>query len=69
MKKVPFSRNDNFLEIILECFSMIQLEYFSMIQKELQKELSYRTCQAIDIELAKLKLLEEQGCIVESKDE
>lgn len=60
MKEVPFSWNDNFSEIALECFSAIQ--------KDLQKELSYHTCQAIGMALAKLKLLEEQGCIVESQD-
>ena len=53
----PFSWNDNFSEIALEDFSMIQ------------KDLPYCTCQTIGMALAKLALLEEQGCIVEERDE
>ena len=49
----PFSWNDNFSEVALEDFSMIQ------------HKLSYSTCQSIGMALAKLKLLEEQGCKVE----
>ena len=45
-----FTWNDNFSEVALEDFSMIQ------------KDLPYCTCQNIGMALAKLKLLEEQGC-------
>jgi hypothetical protein len=48
----PFSWNDNFSEIALEDFSLIQ------------DRLTYCTCQSIGMALAKLKLLEEQGCLV-----
>lgn len=51
----PFSWNDNFSEVALEDFSMIQ------------DKLSYCTCQTIGMALAKLKLLEEQGCKVEGE--
>ena len=47
LKEVPFSWNDNFSEIALEDFSMIQ------------KKLPYCTCQTIGMALAKLELLEE----------
>ena len=57
IKEVPFSWNDNFSEIALEDFSMIQ------------KKLSYGTCQSIGMALAKLKLLEEQGCKVEDEED
>ena len=57
IKEEPFSWNDNFSEIALEDFSMIQ------------KNLSYCTCQSIGMALAKLKLLEEQGCKVEEDKE
>lgn len=53
LKEVPFSWNDNFSEIALEDFSMIQ------------KKLPYGTCQSIGMALAKLELLEQQGCEVE----
>lgn len=53
IKVKPFSWNDNFSEIALEDFSMVQ------------KELPYCICQSIGMALAKLKLLEEQGCKVE----
>ena len=53
LKAEPFSWNDNFSEIALEDFSMVQ------------KDLPYCTCQSIGMALAKLKLLEEQGCKVE----
>lgn len=52
----PFCWNDNFSEVALEDFSMIQ------------KDLSYCVCQSIGMALAKLKLLEEQGCIVAEKE-
>lgn len=52
IEEVPFSWNDNFSEIALEDFSMIQ------------KNLPYGICQSIGMALAKLKLLEEQGCKV-----
>lgn len=48
-KEVPFSWNDNFSEVALEDFSMIQ------------KSLPYCTCQTIGMALAKLELLEKQG--------
>lgn len=49
----PFDWNDNFSEIALEGFSVIQ------------KVLPYCTCQTIGLALAKLQLLEKQGCRVE----
>lgn len=52
IKESPFSWNDNFSEIALEDFSMIQ------------KELPYCACQNIGMALEKLKLLEKQGCKV-----
>lgn len=52
LKEVPFSWNDNFSEIALEDFSMIQ------------KSLPYGTCQSIGMALAKLELLEKQGAKV-----
>ena len=52
----PFSWNDNFSEIAQEDFSMIQ------------KQLPYGTCQTIGMALAKLELLEKQGCKVESEE-
>ena len=55
LKEVPFSWNDNFSEIALEDFSMIQ------------HSLSYGACQSIGMALAKLKLLEEQGCEVQDE--
>ena len=53
IKVEPFTWNDNFSEVALEDFAMIQ------------KNLSYCTCQSIGMALAKLKLLEKQGCKVE----
>lgn len=56
IKEKPFSWNDNFSEVALEDFSMIQ------------KGLSYGTAQNIGMALAKLELLENQGCeVVEQK--
>lgn len=52
LKEEPFSWNDNLSEIALEDFSMIQ------------KDLPYCTCQTIGMALAKLELLEKQGCKV-----
>lgn len=46
IEQVPFSWDDNFSEIALENFSMIQ------------KDLPYCTCQSIGMALAKLKLIE-----------
>ena len=51
-----FSWNENLSEIAIEDFSMIQ------------SSLPYGTCQSIGMALAKLKLLEEQGCEVKGED-
>ena len=51
--EVPFDWNDNFSKLAQEDFSMIQ------------KDLPYCTCQSIGLALAKLQLLEKQGCRVE----
>ena len=48
----PFSWNDNFSKVAQEDFSLIQ------------KNLSYSACQSIGMALAKLELLEKQGCKV-----
>lgn len=48
----PFDWNDNMSEIAQEDFSQIQ------------KSLSYGTAQTIGMALAKLELLEKQGCKV-----
>jgi hypothetical protein len=53
----PFDWNDNFAEIALEDFSLIQ------------KTLSYGTATTIGMALAKLELLEKQGCKVELQDD
>jgi hypothetical protein len=53
----PFDWNDNLSEVAQEDFSMIQ------------KSLSYGTAQTIGTALAKLELLEKQGCKVEPQDE
>lgn len=52
----PFDWNDNLSEIAQEDFSMIQ------------KDLPYCTCQTIGMALAKLELLEKQGCKVKEID-
>ena len=52
----PFDWNDNFSEIAQEDFSLIQ------------KSLSYGTAQTIGMALAKLELLEKQGCKVEPQE-
>ena len=53
IKSVPFSWNDNFSEEALEDFQQIQ------------KNLSYVTCESIVLAQAKLELLEKQGCKVD----
>ena len=55
IKAEPFSWNDNFSEIALEDFSIVQ------------KSLPYGICQSIGMALAKLKLLEKQGCRVDGQ--
>lgn len=52
IKAVSFTWNDNLSEVALEDFSLIQ------------KELPYCICQSIGMALAKLELLEKQGCKV-----
>ena len=58
IKSMPFSWNDNLSEVAIEDFQQIQ------------KGLSYATCQSIGLALAKLEILEKQGCKVdETKEE
>lgn len=52
----PFDWNNNLSEIALEDFSLIQ------------KSLSYGTATTIGMALAKLELLEKQGCRVEPQE-
>lgn len=52
----PFNWNDNLSEIAQEDFSMIR------------QTLSYGTAQTIGTALAKLELLERQGCKVEPQE-
>ena len=52
----PFDWNDNMSEIAQEDFSLIQ------------KSLSYGTATTIGMALAKLELLEKQGCKVEPQE-
>ena len=52
IRVMPFDWNDNLSEIAQEDFSLIQ------------KSLSYGTAQTIGLALAKLELLEKQGCKV-----
>ena len=52
----PFDWNDNMSEIAQEDFSLIQ------------KNLSYGTATTIGLALAKLELLEKQGCKVEPQE-
>ena len=52
IKVSQFTWNDNFSEIAQEDFSLIQ------------KDLPYGICQSIGMALAKLELLEKQGCKV-----
>ena len=53
----PFNWNDNLSEIAQEDFSMIR------------QSLSYGTATSIGMALAKLELLERQGCKVEESEE
>jgi hypothetical protein len=57
IKSVPFSWNDNLSEIAIEDFQQIQ------------KNLPYVMCQSIGMALAKLELLEKQGCKVDEVKE
>jgi len=52
----PFDWNDNFSEVAQEDFAMIQ------------KSLPYGTATSIGLALAKLELLERQGCKVKSQE-
>ena len=52
----PFDWNDNFSEVAQEDFSLIQ------------KNLSYGTASSIGMALAKLELLEKQGCKVKPQE-
>ena len=52
----PFDWNDNVSEVAQEDFSTIQ------------KSLSYGVATSIGMALAKLKLLEKQGCMVEPQE-
>lgn len=53
----PFDWNDNMSEMAIEDFDCIR------------NKLSYGTCQTIGMALAKLELLEKQGCKVETQAE
>lgn len=53
----PFDWNDNMSEIAQEDFSMIQ------------KNLPYGTATSIGLALAKLELLEKQGCKVQESED
>ena len=55
--EVPFSWNDNFSEVALEDFSSVR------------ESLSYCVCQSIGMALAKLELLEKQGCKVKEEED
>ena len=48
IEEAPFSWDDNFSELALEDFSMIQ------------KDLPYGICQSVDMALAKLKMIENE---------
>ena len=56
MVSKPFDWNDNLSEVAQEDFSIIR------------KNLSYGTSQTIGMALAKLELLEKQGCKVEPQE-
>ncbi|MBR2540367.1 MAG: hypothetical protein IKE85_06025 [Mogibacterium sp.] len=56
LKSSPFDWNDNFSEVAIEDFDSIK------------DKLSYGTCQSIGMALAKLEMLEKQGCRVEGSD-
>ena len=53
--ETPFDWNDNFSKLALEDFGTIQ------------KDLPYCISQSIGMALAKLELLEKQGCKVDEK--
>lgn len=55
IKSEPFDWNDNMSEIAIEDFSLIQ------------KNLPYGTATTIGLALAKLELLEKQGCRVNER--
>ena len=55
IKVEPFTWNDNFSKVAQEDFSMIQ------------KSLSYGVASSIGMALAKLELLEKQGCEVNNE--
>lgn len=57
IREMPFDWNDNLSEIAQEDFSLIQ------------KSLPYGTASSIGLALAKLELLEKQGCKVETQAE
>ena len=57
LKNIQISWNDNCSEVALEDFSMVQ------------KKLPYGICQSIGMALAKLELLEKQGCKVEEMED
>ena len=56
IKSMPFSWNDNLSELAIEDFQLIQ------------KDLPYLTCQSIGMALAKLEILEKQGCKVNEEE-
>lgn len=56
LKSSPFDWNDNFSEVAIEDFDGIR------------DKLSYGTCQSIGMALAKLELLEKQGCKVKPQE-
>ena len=53
--EVPFSWDENFSEVAIEDFMLIQ------------KDLPYGTCQTIGMALSKLELLEKQGARVKEQ--
>ena len=57
LKSAPFSWNDNFSEIAIEDFNLFK------------HKLSYGTSQSIGLALAKLEILEKQGCKVEEDED
>ena len=54
--EIPFDWNDNFSEIAMEDFRLIQ------------KDLPYCSCQTIGMALAKLELLENQGAKIKEQE-
>lgn len=57
LKSSPFDWNDNFSEVAIEDFDNIR------------DKLGYGTCQSIGMALAKLEILEKQGCMVKAESE